>query len=245
MSGGLNLVLSSVSIHPKYRKYIGQNNEEINEVIFGPDEILIFNELWTRIKSWKSSVVQINNKIVNAKILNKMLLCYRDKLNYKDANPLFCYGASPFTFNLFGCHRTMLRDRVVASQKSWFHIGSFDSNGIFHVDKKAITAILLKNVSIYNICPALSLSNIKRGLDIIPDTINPQINKDWSVETDYNGKRFLVPTIQYNEQKMSSLSENVGGKSIQIEITIAMADYYNSVSPQFSKILNQLIKERN
>lgn len=236
-----DLVISSVSVYPSYKRYSGPNGEEINDIRFGPEDILIFSELWPRIKNWKSTIVKINDQVIDHKILNKMLLCYKDKLRFKDSNPLFCYGASPFTFNLFGCHRTMLRDGVIASQKCWFNIGIFDQKGIFHVDKKAIIALLKKNVSIFYICPSLQLKNLKRGLDLIPDTIDPRNNKEWTVQLDYNGEKHLIPTIHYNEYKGGSFYEEVGDKRVQIEMTFAMADYYTSISPQFKKLLEKLI----
>lgn len=172
-----------------------------------------------------------------------MLMCFRDKVKDKVTNPLFCYGASPFTFNIFGCHRTMLRDGVIASQKCWYHIGRFDKNGIFHVDKAAIKALLLKNVYQYKICPALAASNLKRGFELIPDTIDPTIDKNWEIQTDYNGVKYLMPTLQYKEYSGPTMTERVGDKYVTLTSSVAMIDYSASISPQFNELLKTLFKK--
>ena len=170
-------------------------------------------------------------------------MCFRDKVKDKDINPLFCYGASPFTFNIFGCHRTMLRDGVIASQKCWYHIGRFDKNDLFHVDKAAIKALLLKNVYHYKICPALIARNLKRGFELIPDTIDPRRDKNWEIQTDYNGVKYLIPTLQYKEYSGPTITERVGDKYVTLTSSIAMIDYTASISPQFNELLKTLFQK--
>lgn len=61
------MVLSSVEVLPSYRKYSGKNDEEIYEVTFSPNEILEFDTLWSKVKTWKSTIIKINDEIIESK----------------------------------------------------------------------------------------------------------------------------------------------------------------------------------
>lgn len=237
-SNNFKQVLSSIQIHPKYKFYKGPNDEDIHELSFSPEEIIEFEQLWQRVKNWKSTIVKINDEIIDRKSLSKMLICYRDKLKEKNSNPLFCYGASPFTYNLFGCHRTMVRDGISATQMSWFHIGNFDNQGIFHVDKEAIATIINKSLYTYRICPALDIDTIIRGFNMIPDMIDPSKDSNWTIEPYYTGANRLSPVLRYKSLYQNSSNISAGQFSIDLDVTARIADYYSSISPQFQAILN-------
>ncbi|MEO5356190.1 MAG: hypothetical protein H7844_02700 [Nitrospirae bacterium YQR-1] len=229
-------VLSSIQIHPGYQLKKGQNNEEIHELNFRAEEILQFEQLWSRVKTWKSTVVNINNEIIDRKDLSKWLICYRDKLKEKDTNPLFCFGASPYTYNLFGCHRTMIRDGAGTMSMCWYDMGKFINNNVFQIDKEAIAAMIIKEIYPYRICPALRRDKIVRGYNIIPTTIDISQQKEWATYYDY-GRRVkkLIPQVKYIQRKISEVSS--GNFSVSISAYMSIPDYEDSISPQFKQIL--------
>lgn len=237
-SQNFNQILSSIEIYPKYKYYKGPNEEDVHELTFDADDVLNFEQLWIRIKNWKSTIVKINDEIVDRNSISKWLICYRDKLKEKMTNPLFCFGASPYTFNLFGCHRIMLRDGIGAGGMCWYHMGKFDRKGIFHVDREAIATKIKQDIQTYKICPALDIEKIKRGLMLIPDTIDVRKDNGWTIEDYYTGIKRIVPIVHYKNLNEDSLKVSAGQFNVNIGVVVRMADYYSSISPQFKYILD-------
>ncbi|MBF0467103.1 MAG: hypothetical protein HQK88_15405 [Nitrospirae bacterium] len=229
-------VLSSIQIHPGYQLKQGPNKEEIHELNFNAEEILQFDELWLRIKNWKSTIVKINNEIIDKRDISKLLICYRDKLKQKITNPLFCFGASPYTYNLFGCHRTMIRDGAGTLSQCWYDLGKFINNNVFQVNKEEIAGKLIKEIYPYRICPALRRDKIIRGYNIIPSKIDISKEQGWSIDNNYDGKRRLFPTIKYTQRKISEVSS--GNFNISLSAYMSMPNYEESISPQFKHILD-------
>ena len=136
-----------------------------------------------------------------------------------------------------GCHRIKLRDGVGAMGMEWYHIGKFDYQGVFHVDKEAIAEIIKRDIYPYKICPALNIEKIKRGLSLIPDQINPQRDSGWNIEDHYTGIKRLVPVAYWKELSNDPHKISVGDFNIQMNVAVRTIDYYSSVSPQFKKVM--------
>lgn len=241
----LPLVLSSIQSQPSFRMSKGPNEEDIYEVEFQPDDILNFEQLWNRIKDWKSTIIKIRGEIIDRNTISRWLICYRDKLKQKTTNPIFCFGASPFTFNIFGCHRTTIRDGIGSVGMSWYHIGKFDSLGVFYVDREAITMKVRQDIYSYRICPALDIEKIKRGLMLLPDTIDARKDIGWAVQDYYLGGKRLYPVMQYKSLYNDSFTVSAGQFNVDIGVSARMADYYSSVSPQFKFVLDLESKAQN
>ena len=235
-------VLSSVQIHPSFRQYKGPNNEDIYEVAFLPEDILNFEQLWSRIKEWKSTIIKIRGEMIDRNTISKWRVFYRDKLKEIKTNPLFCFGASPFTQNLFGCHRSMIRDGTGAMGVCWYHMGKFDPRGVFHVDREAITAKVRQEIYSYRICPSLDVEKVKRGLMLLPDTITPGKDEGWAIEKYYTGIPRLVPPVQYRVLTDSPFTVSSGEFKIDMRVVARITDYSSTVSPQFRFILDQEAK---
>ena len=165
-----------------------ENGNALYQVTFEPLEIRDFERLYKSIKSWKGTLIHINDEIVSQKDVSKWLICYRDKVAFLKSNPLFCWGASTFTANIFGCHRTKVRDSDWSWNGCWYSIGELDKTGIFHTDKKRIVALIIDNLQPYYICPALNPVHIMLGLKIIPDIIDPRKDERWEYVTLSGGK---------------------------------------------------------
>lgn len=138
-----------------------------------PSEYLSFIKLYELVGSWKSSFVFINGKFVDRKIVGKLNYCYGDKC--RSGNDRFCYGASEYTINPFGCHRL----QVSECNNPWWSFGIFDTNGIWHVDKNAILDRINHHYTPFKNCPSFSYEDVLERLEELPDTINPKIDKYW------------------------------------------------------------------
>ena len=178
-SKALPQILKLAKTMPGFSEEQDANGNLVYQVTFGPLGVLEFDKIYSKVKSWKGTLIYINGQIVTRAEVAKWLLCYRDKIRYLDSQPLFCWGASTFTANIFGCHRTKIRDTDWNWNSCWYSIGELDDNNIFHVDKQRIVKLIIQNLKPYRICPALNPKYMELGMRLIPDTIDPRKDSRW------------------------------------------------------------------
>lgn len=155
----------------------GEGKNIIHQATFtsSANDYLNFIKLYELVGSWKSSFVFINGEISDRKIIGKLNYCYGDKC--RSGNDKFCYGASEFTTNPFGCHRLQVSEH----NNPWWSFGMLDTKGIWHVDKDAILNRINQYYVPYKNCPSFSYEKIIFNLNNLPNTINPKKDSNWDV----------------------------------------------------------------
>lgn len=158
----------------------GEGKNIIHQATFtsSANDYLNFIKLYELVGSWKSSFVFINGEISDRKIIGKLNYCYGDKC--RSGNDKFCYGASEFTTNPFGCHRLQVSEH----NNPWWSFGMLDTKGIWHVDKDAILNRINQYYVPYKNCPSFSYEKIMFNLNNLPNTINPKKDSNWDVIED-------------------------------------------------------------
>ena len=73
----------------------------------------------------------------------------------------------------------------MAEHSSWLELGEFDSQGIWHVDKKQIQTKLENGIRKNQFCPIINQSLIMNTLKKLPKTINPKKDTGWNYKTSY------------------------------------------------------------
>ena len=174
----------------------GEGKNVIHQATFtsATNDYLAFIKLYELVGSWKSSFVFINGEITDRKIVGKLNYCYGDKC--RSGNNKFCYGASEFTINPFGCHRL----QVSQFNNPWWSFGIIDTKGIWHIDKNAILERINQHYIPYKNCPSFSYEKVIFNLNNLPDTINPKKDKDWEIIGDkiYPKIGSVAPSISIN-----------------------------------------------
>jgi hypothetical protein len=110
---------------------------------------------------------------MDRKIIGGLNYCYGDKC--RSGKPDFCFGASEMTANPFGCHRL----QISAANHPWWSFGSFTTNRIWKVDKKALLERIESYSIAYEMCPSFSIDKIKEVLNKLPDHIDLRHNKNF------------------------------------------------------------------
>lgn len=151
----------------------GEGKEIAHQAIYSSSEsdFLSFINLYELVGKWKSTFIFINGNLVNKKDVGELKYCYGDRC--RSGNKDFCFGASEFTINPFGCHRL----QVSLGNHPWWTFGEFDNNDIWHIDKKAILERFESQEKPYSdICPVFYKDRILAALEALPETID--IKKD-------------------------------------------------------------------
>ena len=125
-------------------------------------EFAVFHEE-LRTKSGYS--IGVNTHPVEERIFSEWFQCYQRFLKAK--TPQYCYGASPLTFNVFGCHKLHKPDVAKCLEQCWFHDGAFDKHSsLFLLDLSAIVAHLRAHLSHCGFCPAFTQEKLLVGLGV-------------------------------------------------------------------------------
>ncbi len=134
--------------------------------------------------------ISVNNLPLEEKVFSAWFLCYKKFL--KANTPQYCYGASPFSLNVFGCHKLEMPDVAKDIERCWFHHGELDDEtGIFIVSNDQIAERLRRQLYTCGFCPALSQEKISVGLALLPKYLNPECDPQWEY-LHQNGKRVGV-----------------------------------------------------
>lgn len=180
--------LKAVALAKAAPQHIESRDEKgnlIHQAVFGPkpNEYLSMVALYELVEAWKSTFVFINGNLVDRKVLGQINYCYGDKC--RSGKRDFCFGASPFTENPFGCHRIRLHSYARGTTTPWYSYGFLDSSGVFHVDKLAVAAIIAERLMPYVQCPGLDITGVAERWAALPDTIDPRRDPGWVYARDH------------------------------------------------------------
>lgn len=152
-----------------------------------PRDYLEFIKLYELIKTWKSCHVFINGRLIDRKVVGKLNYCYGDRC--RSGNPAFCFGASPFTANPFGCHRLQI-NRV--NHPYWsFYVKRDD--GLYQLDRESLFDRISSYAKVYQICPVFSYDDIIARFNALPDTIDA--NQYHALDA-----HFILPRLETGER---------------------------------------------
>lgn len=129
-----------------------------------PEDFLAYLQLYEIIKSWKTTSIILNGQLMDKKIMAPIHYCYGDKCRYRKKD--FCFGASEYSKNPFGCHRLSIE----AYRNPWYSFGYRDGNR-FVIDKQLLRKTIEENSTIYQLCPAFDLQKILQRLDALPSVL--------------------------------------------------------------------------
>jgi len=176
-SQNFSKALAIAKASPQYIESVDDKGNPIYQAIYGSGEYLKFITLYELIGKWKSAFVFVNGEIVDRKIVGDINYCYGDKLRSGKSD--FCFGASQFTENPFGCHRAQMH----SYNDPWYSFGIIDTKGRFHIDKDRIRQELIQRLEPFRFCPALNMERAMNNLDKLPDVIDPNIDDNWEYTT--------------------------------------------------------------
>ncbi|HZJ90637.1 MAG TPA: hypothetical protein VFC62_04030 [Atopostipes sp.] len=165
-SANYNKAVQFAKAFPSYRE-TGEGRS-LNHVITVDDSresFLNFIILYDLVGNWKSTVFNINGEMVDRKTMGSIKYCYGDKC--RSVKEDFCFGASMFTENPFGCHRLQISQH----NNPWWNYYYRDGKGYTLNYPEMMNRIERTNDS-YRYCPAFNLSYIKQVADFIPKSLN-------------------------------------------------------------------------
>lgn len=157
-------ILPIIKELPSYKEYL-EEDIPIFEVSFKKEKLHYFKKIYDDVKGLKGTQVFINGDLIEKIELSKLLRCAVDR---STANADFCYAASKWTLNPFGCHRIKTRSN---GENAWYKYAYLQNNTVF-IDKKKILENLINDLKKYRYCPYLDIKRVWENFLMLPDTIS-------------------------------------------------------------------------
>lgn len=144
------------------------NGEFIHLATFFEDKqsFINFINLFKLIKEWKSAAFFIRGEIVDRKTIGQIVRCYGDRC--QSVNTDFCYGASMFTANPFGCHRL----QISASNHPYWSFYVPSGRGTYTLNKAAVLERINAAKTVFEYCPAFDYDKILQTVNSMPLSIS-------------------------------------------------------------------------
>lgn len=151
---------------PQYYEQVTEGNI-LHQAIYSSkaNEYLAFVMLYELVGAWKSAFVIINGNLTDRKVIRQLNYCYGDKCRFNDKD--FCFGASKFTANPFGCHRLQIS---FCNNPWWTYYGKYGNK--WKLDKEKMKLRINDVAIMYKACPCFNYNNIIREVDKLPDEIS-------------------------------------------------------------------------
>ena len=148
------------------------DNKKSFQASYTKEHYLKFIELYEIVGLWKSTSIKIQHVPIERSIVGGLNYCYGDKL--KSNNNGFCFGASAYTNNPFGCHRL----KISVGNHSWWSFGRYNDEKNWVIDKIALKKRMLEQAQSYLYCPAFDLEYSLLVLDALPKFLNPKKDQE-------------------------------------------------------------------
>lgn len=180
------------------------NNQTIYQATYLPENYLDFITLYELVGNWKSAFVFKDGEMIDRRVLGQINYCYGDKLRSHDES--FCFGASMFTENPFGCHRLMIH----SGQRPWYEWKKGEDSRYIYIDKDAMRKQIDSKANTYRICPAFNYDKIIDILNNLPNKIdkNSKMYKDLYASSPAAAMTFTINPTPDHTTKDSPTKRN-------------------------------------
>ncbi len=209
-----------------------KNRDSLCRMQFYLEHLKDFEIFHEELRVKPSYKIIVNNYDLDEQAFSDWFQCYKRFI--KANNPQYCYGASPFTFNFFGCHKLSLQDVAKQLEKCWFHSGTLDQeSGLFFVMERSITDHIRAHLNYCGFCPALTQKKLTLGMALLPKYINPECDNRWEYYYTHGERTGVIPSG--NEIAISTLDslldEGRGMSSLEGDRGVSSPNGGKGVSP--------------
>jgi len=159
----------------------------VARVTFGPGDTAALIEFVERTETRRGRRVYRDAQRQPWDEFFRFLDCYRERR--RSTNPAeYCFYDDANNPNVWGCFQVRMPLGSTTIGSEWMLAGSFENDGSFVFDKKALIAQLDQRLAPFRLCPALEVRYVGQALRAFPARVNPKVNRDWSYVEDPTGK---------------------------------------------------------
>jgi hypothetical protein len=211
-----------------YQEYLipTRENDSICRLQFRSETLDTFAIFHEELRMKPSYTVAVNHRTLDEQQFSDWFQCYRRFL--KANTPQYCYGASPFTFNVFGCHKLYTPDVAKKLEQCWFQQGALDQeSGLFFISLLAIAAQIKQHLEYCGFCPALNQEKLMIGMTVLPSYINPECDSRWHYYTIQGERVSVLP--EGKEIAIATLNTDFSHPDLSTLIEVGPTPYVSNV----------------
>ncbi|MGB3633816.1 MAG: AAA family ATPase [Rubrobacteraceae bacterium] len=177
--GVLGRAASVASRHPSYQVE-GRNGTARAQVELDlPDDWRPLDEFSGLLRGEKEAEYVADGTALPGEELFSGLRCFLRKQRSGAAAKEWCTPRSLEGKQLFPCKQIHVYDNDHLTNNSWYGLGEMDGDGVFEVDKEAITDRVLSDLGPCVRCPILDLDTTAELVARLPEKIDPGRDTDW------------------------------------------------------------------
>ncbi|MDQ3911810.1 MAG: AAA family ATPase [Actinomycetota bacterium] len=177
--GTLGRAASIAARHPSYRVEGENGTAKVAVELELPDEWRSLDELRTLLRGEWETEYAADGVSLNGDELFGGLGCFLRKQRRDVPAREWCTPGKLEGKQLFPCKQIRVYDNDHATLNSWYAFGEMGEDGVFRVDKEALTERILFDLGPYVRCPILDLDGAAELLARLPDEIDPRRNEKW------------------------------------------------------------------
>ncbi len=197
--------------HPGFTVLIDEGGNCIYRTLYRPGELKPLPRLLSLIRAWKETRLYVCGHETTVEAVETWLPCYQ---HYEGTSHPPCREPlrQGHLARRVGCHWAGI-SLEMSEWDAWYRLGTLDADGVFHLNREALSARIHAWERSYAGCPLADGDLLRRVVAALPDTIDPRTDKRWTLRHPYYSEEVrLTPqsTKNYADFLREVLSDIMG-----------------------------------
>lgn len=178
--GPTSRAASLAAAEPSYRSYAaeGSGSPEASVEIGLPSGWGQLDRLMELLRG-EAAGYAVDGAEIAAEELREGLRCFFRKQRAGTAAREWCTPPGLRGRQMFGCKQIHVYDNEHVTKNSWYSFGEMGPDGVFRLDRDAITDRVLTDLGSCVHCPILDLDAAAENIARLPETIDPNRDEGW------------------------------------------------------------------
>ncbi|HET7478167.1 MAG TPA: AAA family ATPase [Rubrobacteraceae bacterium] len=205
--GPLGRAASIASRHPSYRVEGANGTARVNLGLDLPADWRPLDDLSNLLRGEKRVDYTADGVALSGEELFDGLRCFLRKQRSGASSREWCTPKSLEGKQLFPCKQIHVYDNDHLTKSSWYGFGEMGEDGVFKVDKEAITDRVLSDLGPCVRCPILDLDTTAELVARLPEQIDPSREDGWRYREDGPLTNWKVSKTHEGIEEASSAEE--------------------------------------
>jgi transitional endoplasmic reticulum ATPase len=182
--GPLGRAAAVAADHPSYRVEGINGSARVSVELDLPDDWRLLDDFSGLLRGEGRAEYSADGTALSGEELFGGLRCFLRKQRSETPAREWCTPRKLADKQLFPCKQIHVYDNDHLTDNSWYSFGTMGGDGVFEVDKEAITERVLSDLGPCVRCPILDLDTTAEIVARLPEKIDPAKEPDWSYRED-------------------------------------------------------------
>src|SRR5215211_3300979 len=208
--GPLGRAAAAAAGHPSYRVEGMDGSARVCVELDLPDDWRLLDEFSGLLRGEGRAEYAADGTALSGEELFGGLRCFLRKQRSDTPAREWCTPRKLADKQLFPCKQIHVYDNEHLTDNSWYAFGMMGEDGVFEVDKEAITERVLSDLGPCVRCPILDLDTTAEIFARLPEKIDPAKEPDWSYREDGPLSGWKVVKTRDGHEEISPQEEREG-----------------------------------